>query len=65
MRGTRGSSEWTYVRGTALARECGVDGYYVRVAPGDVGDEQPASGGRIPIKNRPVGARLRRATRTS
>ena len=24
---------WTYVRGTPLAREVGVDGYYVRIAP--------------------------------
>jgi glucoamylase len=50
-----GIERWTYVAGTALARECGVDGYYVRIAPPDVGDEQPASGGRIPIKNRPIG----------
>lgn len=47
--------QWTYVVDTPLARECGVDGYYVRIAPGDVGDEQPASGGLIPIKNRPFG----------
>ncbi len=47
--------QWTYVTGTPLARECGVEGYYVRVAPDDVSDEQPASRGRIPIKNRPFG----------
>ena len=46
---------WTYVTGTGLARECGVEGYYVRIAPSDVGDDPPASGGRIPIKNRPLG----------
>ena len=46
---------WTYVTGTRLAREVGVDGYYVRIAPTDVGDAAPASGGRIPIKNRPLG----------
>jgi glucoamylase len=46
---------WTYVTDTPLAREVGVGGYYVRIAPPDIGDEQPASGGRIPIRNRPVG----------
>ena len=50
-----GIEQWTYVTGTAIARECGVDGYYVRIAPPDVGDARPASGGRIPIKNRPPG----------
>jgi glucoamylase len=44
--------DWTCVRGTRLARECGVQGYYVRVAP------PPGSSGRpdldlvLPIKNR-------------
>ena len=47
--------EWTYVSGTALAAEVGVDGYYVRVAPEDVCDASPKSGGYIPIKNRPAG----------
>ncbi len=46
---------WTYVTDTPLAREVGVEGYYVRIAPDDVGDAVPASGGRIPIKNRPGG----------
>ena len=48
--------QWTYVRGTTTAREVGVDGYYVRVAPSDVDDAAPASGGHIPIKNRPSGS---------
>lgn len=48
--------QWTYVRGTALAREVGVDGYYVRVAPSDVDDGLRTSGGHIPIKNRPAGS---------
>jgi glucoamylase len=43
------------VTNTPIAREVGVDGYYVRIAPPDVGDEQPASGGRVSIKNRPAG----------
>ena len=50
-----GIERWTYVTDTRIAREVGVDGYYVRIAPSDVGDETPASGGRIPIKNRPAG----------
>ncbi|MGE5130979.1 MAG: glycoside hydrolase family 15 protein, partial [Sphingomonadaceae bacterium] len=43
--------EWTSVRGTALARRCGVAGYYVRIGP-------PPDGGGcelarvLPIKNR-------------
>jgi glucoamylase len=44
--------EWTYVRNTPIAREVGVEGYYVRVAPADVADAAPASHGYIPIKNR-------------
>lgn len=48
--------EWTYVRDTPLSREVGVDGYYVRVAPEDVCDPAPRSGGQVPIKNRPGGA---------
>ncbi|MEO8334632.1 MAG: glycoside hydrolase family 15 protein [bacterium] len=48
--------EWTYVRDTAIAREVGVDGYYVRIAPDDVCDVSPKSGGYIPIKNHPGGA---------
>ena len=44
--------EWTYVRDTKIAHDVGVEGYYVRVAPGDVADANPASHGYIPIKNR-------------
>jgi glucoamylase len=50
-----GIERWTYVTNTRIARECGVDGYYVRIAPPDIGQEHPTSGGRIPIKNRPIG----------
>jgi glucoamylase len=46
---------WTYVVGTPIARDVGVEGYYVRVAPADVRDAQPASNGTIPIRNRPPG----------
>jgi len=48
--------QWTYVRDTAIARQVGVDGYYVRVAPSDIDDAVPMSGGHIPIKNQPPGA---------
>ena len=47
-----GIERWTYVTDTPLARRVGVEGYYVRIAPDDVCDESPASGGMIPIKNR-------------
>jgi glucoamylase len=50
-----GIERWTFVTDTALARACGVAGHYVRIAPADVGDTHPASGGRIPIRNRPPG----------
>lgn len=46
---------WTYVTGTPLAQEVGVEGYYVRIAPDDIRDAQPESNGYIPIKNRPHG----------
>lgn len=47
---------WTYVSDTALAREVGVDGYYVRIAPPETAcaAASPAEG-FVPIKNRPPG----------
>ena len=45
---------WTYVTGTDLAREVGVEGYYVRIAPPDDADAPPFAG-FVPIKNRPPG----------
>jgi len=42
-----------YMRGTSLARQLGVDGYYVRVAPPDTADAASPAGGFVPIKNRP------------
>jgi glucoamylase len=48
---------WLYVRGTALARRVGVDGYYVRITPPDL----DAGDGFVPIKNRPPGQALRPA----
>lgn len=46
---------WTYVTGTDLANKLGVEGYYVRIAPPDVGDASSPAGGYVPIKNRPPG----------
>ena len=47
---------WTYVTGTDLARTYGVDGYYVRIAPPDVGHGASIRDGYVPIKNQPPGA---------
>jgi glucoamylase len=44
---------WTYVTGTDLARQVGVDGYYVRIAPPDEADAASPHAGFVPIKNRP------------
>lgn len=44
---------WIYATGTDLARQVGVDGYYVRVSPPDVADAMSPSEGFVPIKNRP------------
>jgi glucoamylase len=46
---------WTYVSGTALARQVGVDGYYVRIAPAEVAEASSPTQGFVPIKNRPPG----------
>jgi glucoamylase len=46
---------WTYVTDTDLARQMGVDGYYVRIAPPEVADAASPTSGFVPIKNRPPG----------
>ncbi len=46
---------WTYVTGTELAKNFGVEGYYVRIAPPDEADAASPAGGFVPIKNRPPG----------
>jgi glucoamylase len=46
---------WTYVEDTDLARQVGVDGYYVRIAPGDETGASSPLQGFVPIKNRPSG----------
>jgi glucoamylase len=44
---------WTYVADTDLAHEMGVEGYYVRIAPPEVGEAASPASGFVPIKNRP------------
>jgi glucoamylase len=46
---------WTYVSDTEWARQAGVDGYYVRIAPPEVADAASPPSGFVPIKNRPIG----------
>ncbi len=43
---------WTYVTDTDLAREIGVEGYYVRIAPPETAEAASPSAGFVPIKNR-------------
>ncbi|MFZ0430973.1 MAG: glucan 1,4-alpha-glucosidase [Acidobacteriota bacterium] len=56
-----GIERWTYVRGTDLAQQFGVDGYYVRVAPPDTATGASPVAGFVPIKNRPPGESLQAA----
>jgi glucoamylase len=46
---------WTYVTDTDLARQVGVAGYYVRIAPPDADGAASPLQGFVPIKNRPPG----------
>ena len=46
---------WTYASGTDLARQVGVEGYYVRVSSPDVAEAASPAKGFVPIKNRPPG----------
>ena len=48
--------QWVYVTGTDLARQNGVEGYYVRIAPPEEADAASPREGFVPIKNRPPGA---------
>ena len=49
--------EWTYARGTTLAREHGVDGHYVRIASPEVLAGAPIST-PVPVRNRPPEASM-------
>ena len=53
---------WIYATGTLLAKEVGVEGYYVRIAPPDTADAASPLDGFVPIKNRPPGASRERAS---
>ena len=44
---------WTYVTNTDLAKQVGVDGYYVRIAPPEETESSSPANGFVPIKNRP------------
>jgi glucoamylase len=46
---------WTYATNTDLARQIGVDGYYVRIAPPEQDCRPSPLEGIVPIKNRPPG----------
>ena len=46
---------WTYVTGTDLAEQVGVEGYYVRIAPPEETESSSPASGFVPIKNRPPG----------
>jgi glucoamylase len=56
--------EWMYVAGTTLSDECGVEGYYVRVAAPDEADAASPKDGFVPIKNRPPSDNRARAALT-
>jgi glucoamylase len=49
---------WTYASGSDLARQIGVEGYYVRIAPPEVICAPSPLLGFVPIKNRPPGQSL-------
>ncbi|HXY08512.1 MAG TPA: glucan 1,4-alpha-glucosidase [Terriglobales bacterium] len=46
---------WTYAIGTDVARQIGVEGYYVRIAPPEGEGATSPLQGFVPIKNRPAG----------
>ncbi len=53
---------WTYATGGDLAQQLGVEGYYVRIAPPDTDGAASPTQGFVPIKNRPPGDNLERAS---
>jgi glucoamylase len=54
--------QWTYATETPLARQVGVEGYYVRIAPPDTSDAASPMNGFVPIKNRPQQASREQAS---
>ena len=53
---------WIYATDTPLAKEVGVEGYYVRIAPPETADAASPLDGFVPIKNRPPQASGQRAS---
>ena len=53
---------WTYAEGTDLAKQLGVNGYYVRIAPPEQDSAASPLEGFVPIKNRPPGSDGQAAT---
>jgi glucoamylase len=53
---------WTYSTNGDLARQIGVEGYYVRIAPPETDCAPSPNDGFVPIKNRPAGENLQRAS---
>lgn len=54
--------QWTYAIDTPLARQMGVEGYYVRIAPPETADAASPMSGFVPIKNRPPQASSEKAS---
>jgi glucoamylase len=46
---------WTYADGGDLAKQLGISGYYVRIAPPDTDGAASPTQGFVPIKNKPPG----------
>lgn len=53
---------WTYSTDGGLAQQIGVEGYYVRIAPAEDDCAASPTQGFVPIKNRPPGQNLERAS---
>jgi glucoamylase len=54
--------DWTYARDTELSRRLGIEGYYVRISPPETADAASPIDGFVPIKNRPPGDSVQKAT---
>jgi glucoamylase len=48
--------DWIYVEGTSLAKEAGVSGYYIRIAPESPATEGPDLHGQVQVRNHEAGA---------
>jgi glucoamylase len=53
---------WVYAKDSDLARQIGVEGYYVRIAPPETDCAPSPAEGFVPIKNRPPGQNLEPST---